>query len=165
MARQKSKDRHSNNSYNKGYNNGYDKGYDDGYKQGCNEDDSGVYLGFFFFGAILGVGILLILLFIAGEFDTPLNELNMEDIVAKNYIVKYYPEFKDCDIQYKIDTNINEWKQISGVWINCNNLGNRDGLIISNDESSVTKIEFKDITLEQMFEQQLREFKKTNEKI
>lgn len=107
-----------------------------------------------FFTVMLGLAIFVF----AGAFDDPIKELNIDkSILAKNYVIQSYPEYKDCIFEYyncfNKGGNCNE-----GVKIYCNDLPDeRNGLTpLEEKRNPDYKLLFKEgIDLNYIFKEKL----------
>ena len=113
-----------------------------------------------FITVLLSVGILFLVLFAWGVFESPLEKLNIDrDVLAKDYVVEYNPEYKSCSMVYDFsecrDNSINS-KYYEAVKIYCG-LDNRDGLLVGDIKNPIEIIYFEDITLEEIFTNKINE--------
>ena len=95
--------------------------------------------------------ILGIILAVSGKFDKPLDKLDIDkDTLAKEHVIKYYPEYEDCNVKYHSILWDNGYSY-EGVEIYCDKLSNRDGLKVSMQEEPTEILFFDGITLEEIF--------------
>ena len=113
----------------------------------------------FFVGVVMAIFFTLFFLFMFHAFDSPLNELDIDkDKLAKDYVIGLYPEFEMCSFEYNFCVKSQALSSCeAGVKVYCNDLGNRNGLKISNDVATEI-ILFEGITLEEIFENKINEY-------
>ena len=110
-------------------------------------------------GAIIGVFFTLMITSLTGGFNSLAEELDLdEDDLVSEYVKSYYPEYKDCNINYVRDlfSNCISCPVQPGVEVFCNHLDNRDGLRQSTKSTKPTIVlEFKAITLKEIIQLKL----------
>lgn len=116
-----------------------------------------------FIGGIF-VGCLIIgtILFFSGGFDSTLDKLDLsEDALAEYHVLKYYPEYENCSIIYDTDlkSDCRSCPIVPGVSVYCGEKDNRDGMKIHRESIATIEIEFSDITLEEILENIVEQYK------
>jgi hypothetical protein len=108
-----------------------------------------------------GFIIAVLLSFLNGTHDSNIDKLGFDkNQVASWYVLKYYPEFKNCTIQYDSALQAEEFFSgpLQGVEIYCNSkLPNRDGLAIKDKEEPTKVIYFEKTNIDKIFEQYIKE--------
>ena len=114
------------------------------------------------FGTIIffvGVVLTLLVLGLFGAFDSPSEELDIdEQFLAKSHILNYYPEFENCSITYSSCVCGEDFFSPckAGVKIYCDeNLDDRDKLKVKKENKPNEIICFEDITIEELFLQRI----------
>ena len=113
----------------------------------------------FFFGLVVGMFFLFLILGIFGVFHTEVHKLNVdEDKLVSDYVKEYYPEFENCTIEYKDCIDDNGWTCHNGVNIYCNELDSRDSMkTLKGNPSEIIKFE-DGLNIQEIFEMKLKEF-------
>ena len=125
------------------------------YGDSFNKRELIAWIIFFSFVAI--VLTLMILLF-CGAFDNPIDELNLDkDSLVKEHVIKYYPEYKDCNIKYNNCIKDNSFYCNKGIEIHCDKLENRDGLKVSTETKPTEMLYFDDLTLKDILINKINE--------
>lgn len=114
------------------------------------------------FGVIAAILLYSAILLFIGAFDAPIDELGInKDLLTRNYVLKYYPEFENCSIEYaeKLeDCSSSKCPYYNGAAIYCSEeYDRRDGLRIGGKTEMTDQIEFEYMTLERILKQKLRE--------
>lgn len=113
------------------------------------------------FGWTLFFGIFLftMILFLSGVFDTGIDKMNFdENKIASDYVKSYYPEFKDCIIEYDYCIDQGDGFFIGcaeGVEIHCTEIDSRDAMRSLKGEPTKTLIFEKGLTLDKIIEARL----------
>lgn len=121
--------------------------------------EEGKRTGIIIFIMIVGAFLILLVLMFFGAFDTPLEELNInEQFLAKSYVLTYYPEFENCSITYSScaceENFFSPCK--AGVKVYCDeSLDDRDNLKVKKEIKPNETICFEDITIEELFLQRI----------
>ena len=122
---------------------------EDYYEQKNNSMDESEAFGLILFFSLASIAIFSIILCLCGVFDTPIAELNLDkDDLVREHVIKYYPEYKDCNIKYNSCINGDYPFCTEGIEIYCDKLDNRDGLKVSTKTEPTEILYFDEITLE-----------------
>ena len=99
--------------------------------------------------------LMVSILFYIGVFENPIEKLNLEDDLASKHVLKYYPEFENCSIQYDECAGSGNFCK-KGVEIYCSGLEDRDGLRTQRDKHPTEVLYFDDITLKDILIEELK---------
>jgi hypothetical protein len=136
----------------------YEEGYNEGYKD--KHEEGSLWSGVI--GLFIGMILLSIILLCCGVFDPAFNKLDLdEDKLSEYHVLKYYPEYENCSIIYDSDlkSDCNSCPIVQGVSIYCEEKDDRDGMKIHRERTATIEIEFSKITLEDIFEDILQQYK------
>jgi len=108
---------------------------------------------------LLGGGLfafLLITSISSFSYEHSIENLGLQDTLAKYYVLKYYPKFENCSIIYSsIERDESGFKNLYGAKIYCNDLnklGPRDGMKVVEESGIPTKeLIFEDIKLKEIY--------------
>lgn len=90
-------------------------------------------------GIFFGILILGLIWFINSSCNTPKNQLSDQDIVSK-YIKEFYPEYRNCSVDYVYDITPEKDYTTHGANVYCNqSIPNRDSLSIIQPPTFVIK--------------------------
>ena len=121
--------------------------------------EQGKRTGIIIFLILVGAFLTSLILGLFGTFDSPYEELNInEQYLAKSHVLTYYPEFENCSITYSScaceENFFSPCK--AGVKVYCDeNLDNRDNLRVEKENKPSEVICFEDITIEELFLQRI----------
>lgn len=96
---------------------------------------------------------------ISGAFESPMNKLDLDkNELAASHVLEYYPEYENCSFRYKTAPQIDCKNNIPGVEVLCEQVEDRDGMNVLGNNPTLTLC-FDDITLEEIFEDRILEYK------
>ncbi len=101
-------------------------------------------------GFMLGAFLLFSILGIFGVLDNKVNRLDLDkDLLARYHVLKYYPEYENCSIDYLEADEVACELGIDGARLFCGDIKNKDGMSILGNSADLIicfdKIEMKDI--------------------
>ena len=102
---------------------------------------------------------MMMLLWVCGVFDNPIDELDLSrDEIAATHVLKYYPEYENCSFSYKKANEIECELYVPGVEVSCGQVDNRDGMNVLSSNPGVTLC-FDEITIQEIFQNIISEYK------
>lgn len=127
------------------------------YCEKCKDKEvSSGFFSTFILGMFLTIIICLGVALLTGLFDSSIDRLKInKNNLVSDYVKEYYPEFKNCTIEYNLDDDANYANSIEQANIYCEKLTSRDSLEYLKDEPDYILVFKDDLDINKLFKLRL----------